>query len=76
MAGPARRDGHRTTAHTGDFSGRKVNVEIEWASPLSLGMTIVDWWGVSGRTPNVQLLREVNADAYFDLVIGRFARLK
>ena len=58
------------------FSGRKVNVEIECASPLTLGMTVVDWWGVSGRNPNVQLLREVNADAYFDLVIGRLARLR
>jgi purine nucleosidase len=57
------------------FSGREVNVEIECASPLSLGMTVVDWWGISGRKPNVRLLREMNADAYFDLVIGRLARL-
>ena len=58
------------------FSGKKVNVEIECASALTLGMTVVDWWGVSGRKPNVELLREVNADAYFELVIGRLARLK
>ena len=57
------------------FSGRKVNVEVECASPLTLGMTVVDWWGVTGRTPNVQFLRNVNADAYFDLVIERLARL-
>jgi purine nucleosidase len=57
------------------FSGRKVNVEVECASVLTLGMTVVDWWGVTGRTPNVQFLREMNADAYFDLVIGRLARL-
>jgi hypothetical protein len=30
---------------------------------------------VTGKTPNVLLLRDVNADAYFDLVIGRMARL-
>jgi len=57
------------------FKGRKVNVEVECASPLTLGMTVVDWWGVSSRKPNVMFLRDVNADAYFDLVIGRLARL-
>jgi purine nucleosidase len=57
------------------FSGRKVNIEVECASALTLGMTVVDWWGVTGRTPNVQFLRDVNADAYFDLVIDRLARL-
>jgi len=57
------------------FSGRKVNIEVECASALTLGMTVVDWWGVTGRTPSVQFLREINGDAYFDLVIGRLARL-
>ena len=57
------------------FKGRKVNVEVECASPLTLGMTVVDWWGVSSRKPNVMFLRDVNADVYFDLVIGRLARL-
>src|SRR3984885_14943810 len=57
------------------FSGRKVNIEVECSSALTLGMTVVDWWGVTGKTPNVLFLRDVNADAYFDLVIGRLARL-
>lgn len=57
------------------FSGRKVNVEVECSSPLTLGMTVVDWWGVTGKTPNVLLLRNLNADAYYDLVIERLARL-
>ena len=57
------------------FAGKKVNVEVECASALTLGMTIVDWWGVTGKTPNVLLLRDVKAEAYFDLVIGRMARL-
>jgi purine nucleosidase len=59
----------------GIFSGRKVNIEVECASALTLGMTVVDWWGVTGKKPNVLFLRDVNADAYFDLVIGRMARL-
>jgi purine nucleosidase len=57
------------------FGGRKVSAEVELASELTLGMTVVDWWGVTGKTPNVLLLRDVNAEAYFDLVIGRLARL-
>ncbi|HTW67374.1 MAG TPA: nucleoside hydrolase [Bryobacteraceae bacterium] len=57
------------------FSGRKVNVEVECSSALTLGMTVVDWWGVTGKKPNVLFLRNVNADAYFELVIGRLARL-
>ena len=57
------------------FAGKKVNVEVERASALTLGMTVVDWWGVTGRTPNVQFFREINANAYFELVIDRLARL-
>jgi purine nucleosidase len=57
------------------FSGRNVNVVVECASPLTLGMTVVDWWSVTGRPANVQFLRNVNAEGYFDLVIERLARL-
>jgi purine nucleosidase len=57
------------------FSGKKVHVEVECSSPLTLGMTVVDWWGVTGKTPNVLFLRDLNADAYFDLVIERMAKL-
>jgi purine nucleosidase len=57
------------------FAGRTVNVAVECASALTLGMTVVDWWGVTGKAPNVQVLREVNANGYFDLVTQRLARL-
>jgi purine nucleosidase len=57
------------------FDGRNVNVAIECASPLTLGMTVVDWWAVTGKPPNAKVLREVNADGYFDLVIDRLGRL-
>jgi len=36
------------------YGGRHVNVAIETQSPLTIGMTVVDWWAVSGRTPNVR----------------------
>lgn len=56
------------------FAGRKVNVTVECASPLTLGMTVVDWWSVTDRRPNVYFVREINAQAYFDLVSDRLSR--
>ena len=47
------------------FRGRKVNVEVECSSALTLGMTVVDWWGVTGKQPNVMLLREMRCRRLF-----------
>ena len=57
------------------FDGRRVHVAIECASELTMGMTVVDWWGVTGKTPNATVLREIDADGYFNLVIESIARL-
>lgn len=57
------------------FTGRRVNVTVECASSLTLGMTVVDWWGATEKPANVLFLREINADRYFDLVIERLGRL-
>jgi purine nucleosidase len=57
------------------FRGRTVHVDVECASALTLGMTVVDWWGVTQKALNVQFLREIDADGYFDLVIERLSRL-
>ncbi|VAW17252.1 Inosine-uridine preferring nucleoside hydrolase [hydrothermal vent metagenome] len=56
------------------FSGRKVNVEISLNDPLTRGMSVVDWWGATDRTPNTLYLDEIDADGYFDLVIERLGR--
>ena len=50
------------------FSGRFCNVEIETVSPLTKGMTVVDWWGVTDRPPNAQVMRDVDADGFFALL--------
>lgn len=55
------------------FKGRTVNVEIECGSPLTRGMTVIDWWSTTGRPANAQVLTEIDADGYFDLVIERLA---
>lgn len=57
------------------FSGRLCNVEIETVSPLTRGMTVVDWWNVTGREPNVRFMRSVDADRLFDLMVDRIAAL-
>lgn len=57
------------------FSGRNVHVAVECASPLTLGATVVDWWSVTGQPANAQVLRDIDADGYFDLVIERLGRL-
>ena len=57
------------------FSGRNVHVAVECSSTLTLGMTVVDWWAVTEKPANVQFLREIQANRYFDLVIERLARL-
>ncbi|SON55416.1 Pyrimidine-specific ribonucleoside hydrolase RihA [Hartmannibacter diazotrophicus] len=57
------------------FKGRHVNVEIETSSPLTRGMTVVDWWDVTDRLPNALFIREVDDEAFFDLLVSRFASL-
>ena len=57
------------------FGGREVNVAIETQSPLTTGMTVVDWWGVTGRRPNARLMNTVDAGGFFDLLTEKLARL-
>lgn len=57
------------------FQGRHVNVAIECESELTMGMTVVDWWHISGRAPNATVLRHVDAAGFFDLLHERISRL-
>lgn len=57
------------------FSGRHINVEIETSSALTRGMTVADWWRVTGRAPNAMFIGDVDADAFFALLTERLARL-
>ena len=59
----------------GLFSGRKINVEIETNSELTLGMTVADWWGVTSRTPNALFIGDVDAEGFFTLLASRISRL-
>lgn len=57
------------------FSGRNCNVEIETQSPLTLGMSVVDWWGVTNRPKNALVIKDVDADGFYALIAERLARL-
>ena len=57
------------------FAGRDCNVEIETASPLTVGMTVVDWWQVTGRKHNARVMKDVDADGFFALLTERVGRL-
>jgi purine nucleosidase len=57
------------------FKGRRINVEIETKSELTLGMTVADWWGVTDRAPNALFVGDVDAQGFFDLLTERLARL-
>ncbi|WP_099866105.1 nucleoside hydrolase [Pararhizobium haloflavum] len=53
------------------FSGRMCNVEIETMSELTRGMTVVDWWGVTGQAANAMVMRDVDAEGFFELLTSR-----
>ena len=57
------------------FSGREVTVTVETASPLTLGMTVVDWWGVTSQPANARFLTTVDADEVYVQLIERIASL-
>lgn len=59
----------------GLFAGRECNVSIETTSELTMGMTVVDWWGLTERPRNAGVMRHVDADGLFDLIARRLARL-
>ena len=57
------------------FKGRSCNVAVETASELTLGMTVVDWWGVTDRPKNALVMRDIDADGFFALLVERLGRL-
>jgi len=57
------------------YSGRHCNVEIEINSELTMGATVVDWWGVTDRPKNALFMNDVDADNFFTLLTERLATL-
>ncbi|CAN7202691.1 nucleoside hydrolase [Phyllobacterium sp. LjRoot231] len=57
------------------YRGRQCNVMVDAANELTLGMTVVDWWGVTDRHKNALYIRYVDDEGFFDLLTERVARL-
>lgn len=57
------------------FTSRDVNVSVECESELTMGMTVVDWWGVTTRKANATVCRTIDAEGFFGLLAERLATL-
>jgi purine nucleosidase len=57
------------------FEGRHINVSIETGSELTVGMTVADYWGVTGKAKNCTYLRSANSDGFYALLTQRLKRL-
>ncbi len=56
------------------FQSRPAWVQVETAGALTLGHTAADWWGTTGHAPNVDVLVQLDADGFFDLLTERLGR--
>ncbi len=57
------------------FQGKPANVEIEIGSTLTMGASVVDFWGVSGRAANATWIHAIDADGFYALLTERLGRL-
>jgi purine nucleosidase len=57
------------------FKGRECNVTIETGSELTMGMTVIDWWGVTRWPKNATVMRHIDHDGFFELLTERLGRL-
>lgn len=57
------------------FSAEPVPVVVETAGTHTLGATVVDWWGVTGKPPNAHWVTEVDGEGVLDLLTERIGRL-
>lgn len=58
------------------FDFKSVGVRVETESPLSRGHTSVDYWQMTDRSRDTNWAVDVDADAFFDLMIDRIAAYK
>ena len=56
------------------FSGTDFHVRIETQSMLTMGMTVVDLWNVSGEAPNALWLQSADVEGFFRLLVDRLSR--
>ena len=57
------------------FQGKLVNVKVEEDSKLTRGETVVDWWGVTSRTPNCRVMVNADHTKFFSLLSNELKKL-
>lgn len=57
------------------FGGKPCRVDVETESELTMGQTVVDWWGVTGGDPNAMVMNSVDRQGFIDLVVERIGML-
>ena len=57
------------------FNGKLAYVAVETQSELTMGATVVDYWGVTGNAPNATWIHSIDDDGFYDLLTKRLARL-
>jgi len=57
------------------FETRNCHVDIEIGSDLTMGMTVVDWWGTTGKPANCIVARRIDPDGLYDFIHDRLAAL-
>lgn len=57
------------------FQGKEASVQIETAPGPTQGMTLVDWWGVTGDEPNALVMNEIDDDRFYSLLVELVGRL-
>ena len=55
--------------------GKQCAVQIDIHSELSMGATLVDWWGQTDKPKNYYVLNKVDAEGFFALMLERLGRL-
>jgi purine nucleosidase len=57
------------------FAGRACHVAVETMGEHTLGRTVVDWSGRTGRPANATVIDQVDAEGFFALLTERLGRL-
>lgn len=57
------------------FGGRSCYVVIETESELTMGMTVVDWWGLTDHEPNCLVMNQIDDERFYSLLTGQIGRL-
>lgn len=57
------------------FTGRDCHVAVETCSEETIGRSTIDWWGSGKRPPNAHVIERIEADGFFERLIGALGKL-